>query len=100
VIDIKFENLEISSDVHYYIETLDTDYRTNADIFLTVRTSGKAHISAGINSNNPHFLQNNDLHNGEFKTPYFAYKSILVYPNVDTALAAYNQWKNVKGGAE
>ncbi len=90
---IKFENLKISSDVHYYIETLTTEYRTNARIFLTVQVSGKAYITAGKGSNNEHGLQVNDLHKGKYTTPYFSYKNISLYPSVDAALEAYNEWK-------
>lgn len=91
--EIKFEDLTISSDIHYYIETLDTEYRSNARIFLTVKPSGDAYISAGKGSGNEHGLQVEDLHRGKYKTPYFAYKNFTLYPNANSALRAYNEWK-------
>lgn len=90
---IKFENLQISSQVFYFIETITTEYRCDARIFLTVNIDGTAYITAGHGTNNVHGLQVEDLHKGAYITPYFAYKNITLYPNVDAALNAYNEWK-------
>ncbi len=90
---VVFSDLKVSSEVHYYIETLTTEYRGDARIFLTVKPNGNAYITAGMGTNNVHGLQEKDLHKGKYTPPYFAYKCIHLYESVDVVLARYNAWK-------
>ena len=65
----------------------------NGDVFLTVEPNGKAYITTGVGTNNIHGLQIEDLHDGKYEIPYFAYKKIHKYADKNLALTAYNEWR-------
>ena len=70
----------------------ETEYRAESDIILTVYSNGSCDITAGLGSNNLHGLQNEDLHKGKYKTPYFAYKCIPRFKTVKDAEWYFNKW--------
>lgn len=94
---IKFEDLTPSYQ-RFILGKMDVDYRAGDNIVLEVFKNGTACITIGYHhcsgsaGLNPHGLQNDNLHKGRYKTPYFAYKNVHIYKSVEAALAAYNKW--------
>ncbi|AHK11472.1 hypothetical protein S140_62 [Shewanella sp. phage 1/40] len=70
----------------------ETEYRSKGSIILSVYSDGTCDIAAGVGTNNLHFLQDKDLHRGDYQVPYFAYKANTRFESVDVAEVLFNKW--------